>query len=69
MDAGQHPRTFQEQQRALCMLSEFINEKESWLDGALNELRWTREGVMSRVSIKVCALAMNIDLIIIEKRS
>ena len=51
MDAGKYPRTFQEQQWALCMLSEFINGKESWLDGVLNNLGWTREGVMSRVSM------------------
>lgn len=52
MEARQYPQTFQEQQRELCILAEFIKEKESWLDGALDQLEWTREGIMN--GVRVC---------------
>ena len=43
------PKTFQEQQRELCKLSEYLKEKETWLKETLNHIGLTQEQIQTQV--------------------
>ena len=46
------PKTYQEQQQELCLLSQFIRDKEEWLESVLKKLEWSREQCVSKVKAK-----------------
>lgn len=43
------PKTFQEQQRELSKLSEYLREKETWLKETLNDIGLTQELIQTQV--------------------
>lgn len=43
------PKTYLEQQQGLFLLSQFIKEKEEWLESVLKRLQWSREQFVTKV--------------------